>query len=489
MKPIIQNIIFNRTANKIINLTVVTCLNFFFIFILFNIISFLFPFAIEGKYFLLLIILILFSTLPILNFFLDKFDSVISPVAYNDIYAKTIDSILNIESFDEILLNIFGMAIKLLKAEFGNIIYYRDEKDVIDIEYYNNETHMLFRREKSESDLILLKHIKGPDDIIIKSKNKKSAEKNTETIKALEMMRADLVVPVFYNNKISGIIAIGGKRGFSEREIKLLKIIAFKLALLSSNSYYFSEIRKRREVEKEYELTNKIQKQFLPEPSLKSGRIIIEAHHNTASSFTREFYDIFVNDEVTDDIRLSAYHVFGDVKETSIFMPGVQAILQSYARLGFSPKKTITKVKNFVSERDVLNGDLMIFHSSIKQSGEFICYCSNYPAPLYYKKSSNRLTHPAGKGRGLKYITIKMEPGDIIIASCSHYFEIIKSNILQYSKIINKNNTLPLEEIRDILVKILNDSHKINKRKNIINNKDEGEDQLLILIGMEDTNW
>jgi hypothetical protein len=482
MKAILQNILLNRTINRVINITFLTFFNSIFIIIIFYIVNFLFPFTIENNYFLFLIMLILFSSLPILNFFLDKFDSVISPAGYNDIYSKTINSILNIESFDEILWKIFPPVIKLLKAEFGHIIYYRDEKKIIDIEYFNNETYMIYQREKSESDNILLRYIKGPDDIGIKTKNKKPADK--EIIKALELMQVDLVVPVFYNNKISGIIAIGGKKGLSESEIKLLKIIAFKLALLSSNSYYFSEIKKRREVEKEYELTNKIQKQFLPEPSLKSGRVIIEAHHNTTSSFTREFFDIFVNDALPDDIRLSAYHVFGDVKETSIFMPGVQAILQSYARLGFSPRKTITKLIKFVKERDVFNGDLIIFHSSIKQSGEFNCYCSNYPAPFYYQKSSKRLIHSIGKGSRFKYFKIKIKPGDILIAVCNYYFEIINSNIPEYLKILNKYNHLSLEKIKDILLKTINDSHEINNK----NNKIEGEDQLLILIGMEDIN-
>ncbi len=483
MKSIIKNILFHRHINKIINLTIISCFNFIFILIIYFILDFLFPLITESKYFLFFIILIIFSLLPILNFLLDKFDSVINPSGYNEIYAKTVESVLNIESFDEILLNIFGLVIKLLKAEIGNIIYYRDDKDVIDIEYYNNETHLVFRREKSESDNILLRHIKGPDDIIVSAK--KTSGRNKDIIRALDMLRVDLVVPIFYNNKISGIIAIGGKKGFSEREIKLLKIIAFKLALLSSNSYYFKEIRKRREVEKEYELTNKIQKQFLPVPSLKSGRIAIEAHHHIASSFAREFYDIFINNALPDDIRISAYHFFGDVKETSIFMPGVQAILQSFARLGYSPRKTITKLKKFVKEQDVLIGDLMIFHSSIKQSGEFICYCSNYPSPFYYQKSSGKLIGPAVKDGGLKYIKIKMNPGDIIIAQCSNYYEIFKLNIEQFQRIIRKNDSLPLKEIRNILVKMLNDYYKMNKIKNIEHYK-EGEDQLLILIGTED---
>jgi hypothetical protein len=165
-------------------------------------------------------------------------------------------------------------------------------------------------------------------------------------------------------------------------------------------------------------------------------------------------------------------------------MPGVQAILQSFARLGYSPRKTITRLKKYVKEQDVLIGDLMIFHSSIKQSGEFTCYFSNYPAPLYFQKSSGKLINPSGKGSGLKYIKIKLNPGDIIIAQCSKYYEILKSNLSYYQKIIIKNNSLHLEEIRNILVKSLNDSQRPVKTAH--NEKDE--DQLLILIGMEDTD-
>ena len=483
MKLFIQNIISNKPIFKIINFAVISVINFVFVIIIFFLLKYLFTFTADGNYFLILIIIMLFSSLPVLNFFLNKLDSYITPSGYNEAYSKTVDSILNSESFDEILFKNFSIVIKLLRSEFGHTIYYHDENDVLDIEYHDDETHKIHRREKSENDHILLKHIKGPDDIIIKSGNKKQADK--EINKTLRAMRIDLIVPIYYNNQVSGIIAIGGKKEFSEREIKLLKIIAFKLALLSSNSYYFHEIRKRREVEKEYELTNRIQKQFLPEPSLKCGNIIIEAYHNTASSFTREFHDIFVNNAHPDDIRISAYHVFGDVKETSIFMPGVQAVLQSYARLGFPPKKTITKVKKFVKERDVLNGDLMIFHSSIKQSGEFTCYSSNYPIPFYYQKSSKQLIHHSGKGRGLKYLNLIIEAGDIIIVPCSSCYDIIKSGQLQYSQILNKYNSRPLKEIKDILIDAINKSINSNAKTD---KKGEVEDRLLILIGMEDKN-
>ncbi|MFH0976457.1 MAG: GAF domain-containing protein [Spirochaetota bacterium] len=486
MKSIIQNIIINRTVNRIINYFIISCINLLFILTAFYFVSFLFSYKLEGRYFLISISLSFLSTLPVLNFFLDKFDSIISPASYGDVYIKTVDSILNIDSFDEIINKIFGLVIKLLKAGHGHIICYGNESDVIDIKYPNNKSHELLRREKSDSDLIILSHIKGPDDIILRAKSNKPNDADRAIMKALHHMGADIVVPIYYNNVIAGIIAIGNKKGFSGRDIKLLKLVAFKLALLSVNSYYFYEIRKRREVEKEYELTTRIQKQFLPEPSLKNGRINIKAYHNTAAYFTREFYDIFVNDAVPDDIRVSAYHVIGDVKETSIFMPGVQAILQSYARLGFSPANTVIKLKNFVKERDVLNGDLMIFHSSVKQAGKFEYYCSKYPAPFFYQYSLKKLIRLATNNSKPDSLKVNMEPGDLIIVACSYYSEIINSNILHYSGVINRNDSHPIDQIKDALIRTINDFPRpVNYTTD---NLGDVEDQLLILIGPEGVN-
>ena len=483
MKLSINPIITNKIINRFIILFFITGVNFLYIIIIFFISSYLFSQGLGGKYFILLIILFNLSTLPILGFFLNRIDSIINPTSYNYQYIKIVDSILNIQTFDEIIHKIFYFVVKDIKAGFGHITFYRNETDVFDIVYQNNRAREIKRREKTESDRIFLKNMKGPDDIIIKAKSNKLNEKETEIIKALESINTDIIVPIFYNNRIFGLIAIGRKRRITEREIRLLKLIAFKLAILSVNNYYFNEIRKRREVEKEYELTYKIQKQFLPKPSLESGKIIIKAYHNTASSLTREFYDIFVNNESPDDIRISAYRVYGDVKETSIFMPGIQAILQSYARLGFSPEKTLSKLKNLVKQRDVLNGDLMIFHSSIKQSGEFICCCSDYPAPFLYQHSLKKMKHLTIESE-LQCLKIKLEPGDIIIAACGYYFGILSSDIQKYSDIINQNHSLPLEEIKDKLLNALNKISSSTVRKV----KKEDEDKLLILITMENAN-
>jgi N-acyl-D-aspartate/D-glutamate deacylase len=123
----------------------------------------------------------------------------------------------------------------------------------------------------------------------------------------------------------------------------------------------------------------------------------------------------------------------------------------------------------------------MIFHSSIKQSGEFVCCCSNYPAPFQYKNSKKELVHLAGNSRSPQYIKIKIEPEDMIFATCRHYSDLISANMSKYAEIINKSHTFPLDSIMDILVKNLNGTHKRG-------DKNDGEDKLLILIAVRGEN-
>ncbi len=43
-------------------------------------------------------------------------DSYISPIRYNDLYVQTVDSILNIESFDEVLRTTFDQILDLISV-------------------------------------------------------------------------------------------------------------------------------------------------------------------------------------------------------------------------------------------------------------------------------------------------------------------------------------------------------------------------------------
>ncbi|MBN2039694.1 MAG: GAF domain-containing protein [Spirochaetes bacterium] len=477
----------NLSIKRILTLIIISILNFLFLagtlYLLFQI----YPVVINRYIFISFLIICIFSTLPLLIFILSRIDSAIGPMTFNDLYVKTINSILSTDSFEDILNNIFDSVVIIIKAGYGRIICYHTESDVFDIQYENDRSHELFHRKRTDADDRLISCISGPHDIITRSKTAITNDRKRIVNKMMKDLNADIAVPIFFNKVVLGVIAVGEKKKFSEREIRLLKIIAHKLAILSVNSYYFTQIKKRKEVEKEYILTNRIQKQFLPDPSLESGRIVIKAHHETESSLTREFYDIFINNKEINDIRLSAYRVFGDVKETSIFMPGIQAILQSYSRLGYSPLDSIKKLKKLISEKNMLNGKLMIFHSSINQSGKFNWCSSDYPAPFFFQKSTGTLNTIHNENQDLQYSEILMNPGDLIFIICNYYHFIINTNITEYSELINSIHTLHINEIKNILVRRIKQNRQTVQSEDSRHNY-ETEDKLIIIIGRKEDN-
>ena len=164
----------NRMINRIINLTVITGLNFIFSLVIILSFFFLFTYGLNGNYSLLFLIIIILSALPALSFIHERIDLIVSPARYNDLYVKTIDSILNIESFDELIYKIFDVILKLMKAGYGRIIFYRSEKEVFDIQYQKDKSRGIVQRKRTDNDYTFLEYIKGPDDILIKSKYKRA---------------------------------------------------------------------------------------------------------------------------------------------------------------------------------------------------------------------------------------------------------------------------------------------------------------------------
>lgn len=473
-----RNKIIYRTVNELAGPLAIFGLNILFTGFLILLTHIIFSSGISGDFILLLMLLFLISFIPILNYFQDFLSSAIRPISYTDLYIQTVDSILNVESFDEMLKSTFDQILRLMKASSGSLIFYYQERDEFDIYHQKNKKKKIIRGAEINRNSILLKSIKCPDDIIIRSRLNSEDSIEKEIMDELDRFGGEIVIPIYYQDKFYGVIVIGDKRRLSERESRLLMIFASRIAILYVNSFYFKEILKRKEIEKEYELTSKIQKQFLPPPLFNAGNISIRTYHETASSLTNEFYDIFVN-KPDNDIRISAYRVHGDVKETSIFMPGIQAMLHSLAKLGYSPMKTLSKLKVLVKERDIIMGDLIILHSSVRQDGEFICCYTDYPAPFIYRKDTGCLS-VLQKKDDEEGIENKLENGDIIIIACRAFFNILSGNLSGYSELIKKSSD-KLDIINNSLVEgITSDLKETDSAK-----KGREEDRLIILIRME----
>ncbi|HPI16025.1 MAG TPA: GAF domain-containing protein, partial [Spirochaetota bacterium] len=317
----------NRTKNIALTYGV----NLLFVALLIAMASTLSALGPGGPFSAVFFFVVIFSLLPVANHLHTIIDSFISPIRYNDLYVQTVDSILSIGSFDEVLRATFDQILDLISVETGMLIFYYHDRDEFNIFYQKNRRRKIIRNARIAKDNILFRVIGGSEDVIVRSKLNPSIHFENSIIAELDRLGGEVAVPIYYHRMFLGIIVTGWRRRrLSPGEIRLLKIFASKIAILSVNSFFFGEIVRKKELEKEYELAAKVQKKFLPSAGGVMGRFEIRVHHETASLMIREFYDLFENDSVEDEIRVSAYRIRDNIAGTSILMPGVQSVLQSF---------------------------------------------------------------------------------------------------------------------------------------------------------------
>ncbi|MDY6968517.1 MAG: hypothetical protein SVR08_07690 [Spirochaetota bacterium] len=485
--------------NRIIYIILVTCMDIFFV-LLFLIIGLLFiNMGLSEIFFIAFFILFIIGLLPILSFIHKIIGSYISPFRFEDRYVETVDSILNVEFFDEMLKTTFDQILELLSAKSGLLIFYNHKKSEFDIFFHKNKRRKIIRGANIEVNKLYYL-FNGPDDVIVKNKLDPSVYFIREIRKDIEKLKGEILVPIYYQETFLGLVVICERHrlfpisrktsmnlfrkfflapviGLSEKdEVRLLKIFASRIAILSANSFYFHQILEKKELEKEYGLASKTLNKFLPKTDLRIGRVNIAVYNNSSSIMARGFYDLLVNDSYEDEIRISAYCIHSDMKGSSVLMPGVKSTIQTFARLGFSPFDVVSRLKNIIIKREMLDAELMIFHGLIRQNGDFIFHNSKYPMPLIFKKSL-KLLYPLQERWVESVDRIILENGDIIIIICQDLYDNIRNNILEYSEVINRNSQAPLDEVRSAIVDILEDSEDIDMTD---------KDQLFILLRVED---
>lgn len=404
--------------------------------------------------FVLFFFVLWLAFLPLINFLHDAIDSRISPVHDEDLFAKTVDAVLNMKSLDEILKETFVQILDFIHVPSGLLIFYYPDRDEYSIFYQKNRRRKIIRNARIENNNAIFRALKSPDDILIKNKLSPSTEFEYVLIREMEKLHAETIVPIFFRDTFLGAIVTGKRnRKFSAREISLLKIFASKIAILSINNYFLNELVKKKEIEKEYELASTIHNRFLPEHDLKIGPFEIRVHHRTKSLSTREFFDTFEDRKEHGRAHIAAYSLRGDIAGTSIYMPGIQAHIHSISRLGKSPKATIAKLVRSMSERDIIDEEPAVFIGTISPAGAFKYCCHKYPAPIIFQNSAKSLLMLDGTDN--TEFNFALNTGDIIILCGTNIHQSIEKDIARFYSLIRENKDAALSKTRSTLVRAL----------------------------------
>ena len=458
--------------NRIKNLLLTYSLNMAFIAILLGSSLIFICHQLHERILLLFSGVLIFSLLPMVSYFRTIINSYISPIRYSDLYVQTVDLILNIRSFDEMLRQTFDQILQLIKVSTGLLIFYYHDKDEFKIFYQKNLRKKVIKRARISQDNILLRAIKGPDDVVIKGRLNASVRHEKEIIDELNRLSGEVVVPIYYHNMFLGLIITGDrKRRFTEGELRLLKIFASKIAILSVNSFFFGEVVRKEDLEREYELATRVQKRFLPIHSVSFGRLKVWVSHEASSSMVREFYDVFVNDASDDDLRISAYRILGDITGTSILMPGIQSIIQSFARLGYPPSGVLRRLKRILRQKELLDERMILFHGCLSRSGEISYASDGYSSPVLFsgRKAALRVMQ---KTVGDAVRRVRLNVGDFFILCNESYSAELGGRQKDYSALIAGAGTL--EGVGGALERALESAVH------------DDSDKLLILVGIEE---
>ncbi len=418
-----------------------------FLGVLFAIVMPLYKVNLRNEHLLLLIFITSLMLLPFADYIFTKIKIFSDEASIPIIDIETIDLIISINSLDDFLEDKFNTILHIMGVKNGLLLFYDKEHDKYKTYSHVENEKELINSIKIDENNILFKIINSADDVIVKRKLNYAINFEKNIYKEIKKLAGEVVVPIYYQDMFVGLMVLGERKSrFTNEEIKTLKIFASKIAILTINSFFKNEKIKKKSLEKEHKLAKRIQKKFLPKLEIELHNLNSLMFFNSSYEVGERIHDLFENNR---ELRITAYGIKKTENSPIILLPAVRVLIQSYARLNYSPVETISKMKETMHTRGIISEELDIMHMSIDSNGKMEFYSENYPIPYIY--SLKKLRQKKFSANSQLILN-----SDALIFICSKHLKIlIDDNIILIEDFLNKNSELDLFLIRDNILKLL----------------------------------
>ncbi|MCX8123371.1 MAG: hypothetical protein N3F66_04315 [Spirochaetes bacterium] len=345
---------------------------------------------IEGN---LLVIFIVFSTVmvfPLYTHYIERLYKKIIPLKYEDLYIQTVDSFLSLESFDDIIKEIFDKVLQYIGVRSGLLIFYSHNTDDYTIYYQKQHKQKIIRKAHIDKNNIIFRVIQSSDDILIKSKMDPSLHFQRTIMFEMEKLNGEIIIPIYYHNIFLGLMVIGEmKRRIAKRDILMLKALASKIATVAVNSFFVHELIRSKEIEKEYEMGYKVLKQFMPPDTgvIQNVRYTIVKNNSSATTY---YFNIYSPDTWTTYIAVCPLQ--SKISLLSLQIPAISVLLQSYSRLGFGPDNIIKKINEVLTKKELIENDLPLIIVKKKKKQYCVSRSRDCDIKIYFQKKK-RIFH------------------------------------------------------------------------------------------------
>jgi phosphoserine phosphatase RsbU/P len=324
--------------------------------------------------------------------------------------------------------------------------------------------------DKVETGLIsLLLESKTPLSFALLAQDPDSYKIDEADKQKLLSSGAVLVVPMFLQNRLIGMINIGPKKSgkvYSKEDIDLLSTVAGQAAIAIENArLHISEI-KRKLMEEELSLARKIQQGLLPKENPDIKELDITGISIPALSVGGDYYDFIKLDDKR--LLIVVADVSGKGMSAALYMSKIQGMVQLAAYMYKSPKEILNEVNRRIYESIERNSFITMILALFDLETRKVSICrAGHSKPLIRTNGKFEYVSSEGIGLGLEKgplfeetleeKILPISPGAVYMFYSDGLNEAMNEKAVEYGedniyKIVKENDKLPAKDLQKTII-------------------------------------
>jgi serine phosphatase RsbU (regulator of sigma subunit) len=289
--------------------------------------------------------LIVFFFNPVRNRIQKTIDRIFYRLEYD--YQETVqrisEALRSLLHLDEIGKSIIDHSVGVMFIESGSVLVLNPKEQV-----YESITEPSFQLKIPGDDPLIQKISTGKKEVTLYDIQEDPLfEKVREACKkTFEALKATLIVPLIYEDRLTGLISLGGKKSgkfYRREDINLLKTLANQGAVAIENARLFDENIEKSRMEEELKIAHNIQLSMLPDKAPTIEGFSIAARSIPAREVGGDFYDFI---EITENGSKRLGIVVGDVSGKAVSGALVMAASRSIFRVLTETHESVEEVMN-----------------------------------------------------------------------------------------------------------------------------------------------
>ena len=287
--------------------------------------------------------------------------------------------------------------------------------------------------------------------------------------KTFEGLQATLIVPLVYENRLTGLITLGGKKSgkfYRKEDINLLATLASQGAVALENAMLIEEVIEKERMEEELSIARDLQTSMLPADCPDIEGLEIAATSLPAREVGGDFYDF--NEMGEGRLGLVIGDVTGKSVSGALVMSASRSVFRMLSEEGLGVEDTMIKA-NRRTKKDIKSGMFVaLLYAVIDAKQKSIRLCSaGQTQPIHFSSSTGRAvlvdtegdTFPLGilEDADYKETELLLDSGDIVVFYTDGIVEAMdeKKEIFGFDRLLELVGDSKSWSAEEVLEKIL----------------------------------